>query len=91
MASGVWADTAHRSATSLPMLAKRAIVPHLQRPEPRGKVRAAVEPEPPRTTAEAAQHALALQQGVERPTLPLRHGLFVYADAGELVEFDAAP
>ena len=37
------------------------------------------------------QHALALQQGAERPILPLRHGLFVYADTGELVEFDAAP
>ena len=40
---------------------------------------------PPRTTAAAARHALALKQGAERPILPLRHGLFVYADTGELV------
>jgi hypothetical protein len=32
-----------------------------------------------------------LKQGAERPMLPLRHGLFVYADTGELVEFDPAP
>ena len=38
-----------------------------------------------------AQHALALKQGAERPILPLRHGLFVYADTGELVEIDPAP
>ena len=47
--------------------------------------------EPPRTTTEGAQHALALQQAIERPILPLRHGLFVYADTGELVEVDATP
>ncbi len=47
--------------------------------------------EPPRTTAEGAQHALALQQGAERPIVALRHGLFAYADTGELVEFDPAP
>ena len=47
--------------------------------------------EPPRTTAEAAKHALALKQGAERPIVALRHGLFAYADTGELVEFDAAP
>ena len=38
-----------------------------------------------------AQHALALQQGAERPIVALRHGLFAYADTGELVEFDPAP
>ena len=47
--------------------------------------------EPPRTTAEAATRALALQQGAERPIVALRHGLFAYADTGELVEFDPAP
>jgi IS5 family transposase len=36
-ASGVWADTAYRSAANLAALAKRAMVPHLQRPKPRGK------------------------------------------------------
>ena len=35
--------------------------------------------------------ALSLKQGAERPILPLRHGLFVYADTAELVEFDPAP
>ena len=37
------------------------------------------------------QHALALKQGAERPIVALRHGLFAYADTGELVEFDPAP
>ena len=54
-------------------------------------VAAAAEPEPPRTTAEAAKHALALKQGAERPIVALRHGLFAYADTGELDEFDPAP
>jgi IS5 family transposase len=36
-ASGVWADTAYRSAANLAMLARRAMIPHLQRPKPRGK------------------------------------------------------
>ena len=36
-AAGVWADTAYRSAVNLAALAKRAMVPHLQRPKPRGK------------------------------------------------------
>jgi IS5 family transposase len=36
-ASGVWADTAYRSAANLAALAKRAMVSHLQRPKPRGK------------------------------------------------------
>jgi len=36
-ASGVWADTAYRSAANLAVLAKRAMVAHLQRPKPRGK------------------------------------------------------
>ena len=52
-------------------------------------VRAAAAPS--RTTAEGAQHALALKQGAERPVVALRHGLFAYADTGELVEFDPAP
>jgi IS5 family transposase len=58
-AAGVWADTAYRSAANRAILAKRAMVSHLQRPKPRGrpmppnvrrgnatrgKVRAAVEP-----------------------------------------------
>ena len=47
--------------------------------------------EPPRTTAEGARHALSLKQGAERPIVALRHGLFAYADTGELVEFDPAP
>jgi transposase, IS5 family len=36
-ASGVWADTAYRSAANLAVLAKRAMVAYLQRPKPRGK------------------------------------------------------
>ena len=36
-AAGVWADTAYRSAANLAALANRAMVPHLQRPKPRGK------------------------------------------------------
>ena len=36
-ASGAWADTAYRSAANLAVLANRALVPHLQRPKPRGK------------------------------------------------------
>lgn len=36
-ASGVWADTAYRSAANLALLAKRTLVAHLQRPKPRGK------------------------------------------------------
>jgi IS5 family transposase len=36
-ASRVWADTAYRSAANLALLAKRAMVGHLQRPKPRGK------------------------------------------------------
>ena len=47
--------------------------------------------EPPRTTAAAAKHALALMQRAERPIVALRHGLFAYADTGELVEADPAP
>ena len=47
--------------------------------------------EPLRTTADAAKHALALQQRAERPIVALRHGLFAYADTGELVEFNPAP
>ena len=34
---------------------------------------------------------LALKQGAERPIVALRHGLFAYADTGELVETDPAP
>jgi IS5 family transposase len=36
-ASGVWADTAYRSAANLALLAKRAMTAHLQRAKPRGK------------------------------------------------------
>jgi IS5 family transposase len=36
-ASGVWADTAYRSNANLALLAKRALVAHLQRAKPRGK------------------------------------------------------
>jgi transposase, IS5 family len=36
-ASGVWADTAYRSAANVALLARRGLVPHLQRPKPRGK------------------------------------------------------
>jgi transposase, IS5 family len=36
-AAGVWADTAYRSAANLAALARRAMIPHLQRPKPRGK------------------------------------------------------
>jgi IS5 family transposase len=36
-ARGVWADTAYRSTANLAVLARRAMVPHLQRPKPRGK------------------------------------------------------
>ena len=36
-AGGVWADTAYRSAANLATLAKRGLIPHLQRPKPRGK------------------------------------------------------
>ena len=52
----------------------------------RGRGRAA-----PHHRRRRANHALALQQAAERPILPLRHGLFVYADTGELVEIDPAP
>jgi transposase, IS5 family len=37
MASGVWADTAYRSAANLAVLAKRGLTARLQRPKPRGK------------------------------------------------------
>jgi transposase, IS5 family len=36
-ASGVWADSAYRSAANAALLARRGLVPHLQRPKPRGK------------------------------------------------------
>ena len=36
-ASGVWADTAYRSAANVALLARRGLVPHLQRPKPRGE------------------------------------------------------
>jgi len=36
-ASGVWADTAYRSAANLELLARRGRVEHLQRKKPRGK------------------------------------------------------
>ena len=36
-ASGVWADTAYRSAANLDLLARRGRVGHLQRKKPRGR------------------------------------------------------
>ena len=36
-ASPVWADTAYRSAANLALLARRGLVPQLQRPKPRGQ------------------------------------------------------
>jgi IS5 family transposase len=36
-ASGVWADAAYRSAANAALLARRGLVPHLQRPKPRGR------------------------------------------------------
>ena len=36
-ASHVWADTAYRSAANVALLARRGLVPHLQRPKPRGR------------------------------------------------------
>jgi IS5 family transposase len=36
-ASGVWADTAYRSAANLDLLARHGRVAHLQRPKPKGK------------------------------------------------------
>jgi IS5 family transposase len=43
-ASDVWADTAYRSAANVALLARRGLVPHLQRPKPRGR------PMPPHIT-----------------------------------------
>jgi hypothetical protein len=37
LASGVWADTAYRSATNLALLERRGLVPQFQRAKPRGK------------------------------------------------------
>jgi transposase, IS5 family len=50
-ASGVWADTAYRSATNVALLARRGLVPQLQRPKPRGK------PMPPHITRGNATRA----------------------------------
>jgi IS5 family transposase len=36
-ASAVWADSAYRSAANVALLARRGLVPHLQRPKPRGQ------------------------------------------------------
>jgi IS5 family transposase len=36
-ASGVWADTAYRSAANVALLARRGLVPQFQRPKPRGR------------------------------------------------------
>jgi IS5 family transposase len=36
-ASGVWADTAYRSAANAALLARRGLVPRFQRPKPRGR------------------------------------------------------
>ena len=37
LASGVWADTAYRSAANLKLLDRRGLVPQFQRAKPRGK------------------------------------------------------
>ena len=50
-ASDVWADTAYRSAANVALLARRGLVPHLQRPKPRGK------PMPPHSTRGNATRA----------------------------------
>ena len=50
-ASDVWADTAYRSAANVALLARRGLVPHLQRPKPRGK------PMPPHITRGNATRA----------------------------------
>jgi IS5 family transposase len=36
-ASAVWADSAYRSAANVALLARRGLVPYLQRPKPRGR------------------------------------------------------
>jgi transposase, IS5 family len=36
-ASPVWADSAYRSAANVALLARRGLVPRLQRPQPRGR------------------------------------------------------
>jgi IS5 family transposase len=36
-ASGVWADTAYRSAANVALLTRRGLVPQFQRPKPRGR------------------------------------------------------
>jgi transposase, IS5 family len=36
-ASPVWADSAYRSAANVALLVRRGLVPHLQRPKPRGR------------------------------------------------------
>jgi transposase, IS5 family len=71
-ASGVWAGTAYRSAANLVALAKRALIPHLQRPKPRGK------PMPPHIrrgnatrgkVRAAVEHVLACQKQRPRPVV----------------------
>lgn len=57
-ASGVWADTAYRSAANVALLARRGLVPHLQRPKPRGR---AMPPHIARGNASRAQVRVAIE------------------------------
>jgi transposase, IS5 family len=50
-ASGVWADTAYRSRANVALLARRGLVPHLQRPKPRAR------PLPPQLARSNARRA----------------------------------
>ena len=74
-ASGVWADTAYRSAANLAALAERAMISHLQRPKPRGR------PMPPNVrrgnatrgkVRAAVEHVFACQKAAPAPGCP--HG-----------------
>lgn len=57
-ASGVWADSAYRSAANAALLARRGLVPHLQRPKPRGK---AMPPHMVRGNASRARVRVAVE------------------------------
>jgi IS5 family transposase len=57
-ASGVWADTAYRSAANVALLARRGLVPQFQRPKPRGR---AMPPHIARGNATRAQVRVAIE------------------------------